>query len=71
MILQQRKQPFLVQLQICTQETVILIFSAQRKLRVTWEEAQDLLHPPPCVMPSVETIEDKEFEEFEVSVTMS
>lgn len=41
------------------------------ELRITWEEAQDLLHPPPCVKPSVETIEDKEFEEFEVSVTMS
>ncbi|KHN30598.1 B3 domain-containing transcription repressor VAL1 [Glycine soja] len=35
------------------------------ELRITWEEAQDLLHPPPSTMPSVETIEDKEFEEFE------
>ncbi|XP_057956545.1 B3 domain-containing transcription repressor VAL1-like isoform X2 [Malania oleifera] len=34
-------------------------------LRVTWEEAQDLLRPPPCVKPSVVLIEDQEFEEYD------
>ncbi|KAM3692230.1 hypothetical protein ACJW31_08G073400 [Castanea mollissima] len=35
------------------------------ELRLTWEEAQDLLRPPPSVKPSVVTIEDHEFEEYD------
>ncbi|CAJ1970772.1 unnamed protein product [Sphenostylis stenocarpa] len=39
------------------------------ELRVTWKEAQDLLCPAPSVKPSIVTIEDQEFEEYEVSVS--
>ncbi|XP_038707113.1 B3 domain-containing protein Os07g0679700-like isoform X2 [Tripterygium wilfordii] len=35
------------------------------ELRLTWEEAQDLLRPPPGVKPSVVTIGDHEFEEYD------
>lgn len=35
------------------------------ELRLTWEEAQDLLRPPPSVNPSIVTIEDHEFEEYD------
>ncbi|TXG57521.1 hypothetical protein EZV62_015350 [Acer yangbiense] len=35
------------------------------ELKLTWEEAQDMLHPPPTVMPSIITIEDHIFEEYE------
>ncbi|XP_057970340.1 B3 domain-containing transcription repressor VAL2 [Malania oleifera] len=35
------------------------------ELRLTWEEAQDLLRPPPSVKPSIVTIEDLDFEEYE------
>ncbi|KAE8667466.1 B3 domain-containing transcription repressor VAL1 [Hibiscus syriacus] len=35
------------------------------ELRLTWEEAQDLLRPPPSVRPSIVTIEDHEFEEYD------
>ncbi|KAJ6885117.1 hypothetical protein NC652_031963 [Populus alba x Populus x berolinensis] len=35
------------------------------ELRLTWEEAQDLLHPPPSVKPTIVTIEDHEFEEYD------
>ncbi|KAG0478685.1 hypothetical protein HPP92_013404 [Vanilla planifolia] len=35
------------------------------ELQLTWEEAQDLLRPPPRVKPSVVIIEDQEFEEYE------
>jgi len=38
------------------------------ELRLTWEEAQDLLRPPPSVKPSIVTIEDQVFEEYDVSV---
>jgi hypothetical protein len=40
------------------------------ELRLTWDEAQDLLRPPPSVKPSIVTIEDQVFEEYDVSVTM-
>lgn len=36
------------------------------ELRVTWEEAQDLLRPPPSAKPSIVTIEDHDFEEYDV-----
>ncbi|QCD77917.1 RAV-like factor [Vigna unguiculata] len=36
-----------------------------RELKLTWEEAQDLLRPPPCVKPSIVTIEDQVFEEYD------
>lgn len=41
------------------------------ELRLTWEEAQDLLRPPPSVKPSIVTIEDHEFEEYDVSMLLS
>ncbi|KAI9118148.1 hypothetical protein K1719_010480 [Acacia pycnantha] len=34
------------------------------ELRLTWEEAQDLLRPPPSVEPIIVTIEDLIFEEY-------
>jgi hypothetical protein len=37
------------------------------ELKLTWEEAQDLLRPPPSVKPNVVQIEDYEFEEYDVS----
>ncbi|KAG6771732.1 hypothetical protein POTOM_023119 [Populus tomentosa] len=35
------------------------------ELKLTWEEAQDLLRPAPSVKPSIVTIEDHDFEEYE------
>ncbi|CAN6724321.1 unnamed protein product [Malus baccata var. baccata] len=35
------------------------------ELKLTWEEAQDLLRPPPASKPSTVVIEDLEFEEYE------
>ncbi|XP_020577060.1 B3 domain-containing protein Os07g0679700 isoform X2 [Phalaenopsis equestris] len=35
------------------------------ELKLSWEEAQDLLRPPPTVQPSIVIIEDQEFEEYE------
>lgn len=37
------------------------------ELKMNWEAAQELLRPPPSVVPSVVTIEGHEFEEYEVS----
>lgn len=36
------------------------------ELKLTWEEVQDLLRPPPTVKPSKFMVEDHEFEEYEV-----
>ncbi|XP_042504697.1 B3 domain-containing transcription repressor VAL2-like isoform X2 [Macadamia integrifolia] len=35
------------------------------ELKLTWEEAQDLLRAPPSVRPSIVTVEDQEIEEYE------
>ncbi|KAK4376139.1 hypothetical protein RND71_006816 [Anisodus tanguticus] len=35
------------------------------ELRITWEEAQELLRPPPTAKPTVVVIEDYEFEEYD------
>ncbi|XVE80748.1 hypothetical protein DITRI_Ditri15bG0005200 [Diplodiscus trichospermus] len=35
------------------------------ELKLTWEEAQDLLRPPPSIKPSIVTIEDHDFEEYD------
>ncbi|RZB50764.1 B3 domain-containing transcription repressor VAL1 isoform X2 [Glycine soja] len=35
------------------------------ELKLTWEEAQDLLRPPPSVKPSIVTIEDQVIEEYD------
>lgn len=35
------------------------------ELKLSWDEAQDLLRPPPRVKPSIVIIEDQEFEEYE------
>lgn len=37
------------------------------ELRITWEEAQELLRPPPTVNPTIVVIENQEFEEYDVS----
>ncbi|KAK3015804.1 hypothetical protein RJ639_007229 [Escallonia herrerae] len=44
-----------------------LLFDSQDalELKLTWEEAQDMLRPPPSVKPSTVTLEDQEFEEYE------
>ncbi|XP_039114274.1 B3 domain-containing protein Os07g0679700-like [Dioscorea cayenensis subsp. rotundata] len=34
------------------------------ELKLTWEEAQDMLRPPPSLKPSIVEIEDHEFEEY-------
>lgn len=36
------------------------------ELKITWEEAQQLLRPPPNCVPSVVLVEGHEFEEYEV-----
>lgn len=36
------------------------------ELKITWEEAQDLLRPPPSAKPTIVVIEEFEFEEYEV-----
>lgn len=36
------------------------------ELKLTWEEAQDLLRPPLSEKPSIVVIDDHEFEEYEV-----
>lgn len=36
------------------------------ELRLTWEEAQDLLRPPPRIKPSIVTIDGHDFEEYDV-----
>lgn len=41
------------------------------ELRITWEEAQELLRPSPTAEPTVVIVEDHEFEEFEVSFTLA
>ncbi|XP_043724564.1 B3 domain-containing transcription repressor VAL2-like isoform X2 [Telopea speciosissima] len=35
------------------------------ELKLTWEEAQDLLRPPPSIRPSIVMVEDQEIEEYE------
>ncbi|KFK24682.1 hypothetical protein AALP_AA8G011400 [Arabis alpina] len=35
------------------------------ELRLTWEEAQELLRPPPSAKPSIFTVEDHDFEEYD------
>lgn len=48
----------------------LLMYSEEAlELRFTWEEAQDLLRPPPSLKPSIVTIEGHDFEEYEVSVS--
>lgn len=37
------------------------------ELRLTWEEAQELLRPPQSAKPSICTVEDHDFEEYDVS----
>lgn len=36
------------------------------ELRLSWEEVQDLLRPPPSVEPTTVSVEDHEIEEFDV-----
>lgn len=38
------------------------------ELKVTWEEAHELLRPPPTCKPTISMIEDCEFEEYDVSL---
>lgn len=37
------------------------------ELKITWQETQDLLRPPPSVEPNIVTIEGYEIEEYNVS----
>lgn len=37
------------------------------ELKLTWDEIQEMLHPPASMQPTTVTIEDHEFEEYEVS----
>ncbi|KAF2551245.1 hypothetical protein F2Q68_00037723 [Brassica cretica] len=39
------------------------------ELRLTWEEAQELLRPPQSAKPSICTVEDHDFEEYDVRTT--
>jgi hypothetical protein len=38
------------------------------ELKLTWEEAQELLRPAPSAKPTIVMIEDYEFEEYDVSL---
>ncbi|CAL5353282.1 unnamed protein product [Camellia sinensis] len=38
------------------------------ELRLTWEEAQELLRPPPSAKPTIVMIEDQEFQEYDPPV---
>lgn len=40
------------------------------ELKLTWEEAQDMLRPPPSLKPSIVEIEDHEFEEYKVCASL-
>jgi hypothetical protein len=40
------------------------------ELKLTWEEAQELLRPAPTAKPTFVTIEDYEFEEYDVSLLL-
>lgn len=40
------------------------------ELKITWEEAQGLLRPPPNHVPTVVLIEGFEFEEYEVHIKL-
>lgn len=37
------------------------------ELKITWEEAQELLRPPQSAKPSIFTLENQDFEEYDVS----
>ena len=37
------------------------------ELKITWQETQDMLRPPPSVEPNIVTIEGYEIEEYNVS----
>lgn len=53
---------------IGTKNKRLLLHSEESmELRLTWEEAQDLLRPSPSAKPSIVVIEEDEFEEFDVS----
>ncbi|CAL5353281.1 unnamed protein product [Camellia sinensis] len=39
------------------------------ELRLTWEEAQELLRPPPSAKPTIVMIEDQEFQEYDSKST--
>ncbi|KAG2669818.1 hypothetical protein I3843_14G051800 [Carya illinoinensis] len=44
----------------------LLMYSEEAlELRFTWEEAQDMLRPPPSLKPSIVTIEGHDFEEYD------
>lgn len=38
------------------------------ELRITWEEAQELLRPPPSAKPTIVMVDNHEFEEYDVSI---
>ncbi|CAH9074866.1 unnamed protein product [Cuscuta europaea] len=50
----------------CKNKRLLLHNEDATKLKMTWEEARDLLRPPPNVNPTIVVIEDCEFEEYDV-----
>ncbi|KAK8487813.1 hypothetical protein V6N13_099925 [Hibiscus sabdariffa] len=49
----------------CKSKRLLIDSQDALELKLTWEEAQDLLHPPPSIQPSIVTIEDHDFEEYD------
>lgn len=51
----------------CKNKRLLMHSEDAMELRITWEEAQELLRPPPTVNPTIVVIENQEFEEYDVS----
>lgn len=49
---------------------LLMLSEEAMELRLTWEEAQDLLRPSPSAQPNIVTIEDHEFEEYDVCISL-
>ncbi|VFQ80109.1 unnamed protein product [Cuscuta campestris] len=49
----------------CKNKRLLIHTEDAMELKITWEEAQDLLCPPPNVNPTIIMIEDCEFEEYD------
>ncbi|XP_019178807.1 PREDICTED: B3 domain-containing transcription repressor VAL1-like isoform X3 [Ipomoea nil] len=49
----------------CKNKRLLMHSEDAMELRITWEEAQELLRPPPTVNPTIVVIENHEFEEYD------
>ncbi|XP_031122376.1 B3 domain-containing transcription repressor VAL1-like isoform X3 [Ipomoea triloba] len=49
----------------CKNKRLLMHSEDAMELRITWEEAQELLRPPPTVNPTIVVIENQEFEEYD------